>query len=231
MNVRTLGLLTAAGLATGCMTTTMHRAQSLGAGNYEVSIEPGISGVGLGVTDGSIDRATVPTFWVTGRYGVTDRIDVGGRLGSGLFELHTSFMLTNPDADVRVALSPYGTPLFFSVGGLGAGAVLLNVPVLIGIPVGESELTLGPGLRTTTLFAGGAGTGGAGTIVEPTISVGFSAQLGDTFRLHPEFGIAYGAAAIGGAGDGAEFTTVGASRFSFALGFQVGSPNRTPSED
>ncbi|MEO0606174.1 MAG: hypothetical protein AAF211_32395 [Myxococcota bacterium] len=209
------------------MSTTMHRAQTLGQGNVEVSLEPGVSGLGLGGGDAEVpvESVVVPTFWVSARYGVTDRFDIGGRIGSGFVEIHTNIMLTNPEADLRVSLAPYGTPLFFGLGSVGGGALFLNVPVLIGIPIGDSELTLGPGVRTSTFFAAGAG----GTIVEPSGSIGISAQLGDNFRLHPEFGIAYGAFGIGSAGEGAEtISAVGASRFSFALGFQFGSPNRQP---
>lgn len=230
MNARSLGFLAAVGLLTGCMTTTMHRAQTLGKGGYEVSIEPGVAGFGVD-TDGARERVTLPSFWVAARYGVSDRFDVGGRLGSGFLELHTNVLLTNPmSKGVRVAIAPNGTPLFFGVGGAGAGVLLLNVPVLVGIPIGESELTLGPGFRTTTFFGAGGGEAAAGTILEPSVSAGISLQLGNNFRFHPEFGWAYGATGFGTVADaGADvITTVGASRFSFALGFQFGSPNRKP---
>lgn len=212
-------------------------AQTLGQGNYEVSIEPGVYGVAV--------NGQTPTFFsmnVGARFGITDRFDLGGRVGTTFGEVQTKILLSDP-ANENFALS-----LAPAIGGFGVGTGVASVgvlniplPVLIGFKFGQHELTLGPRLQNMVVF-GSAGTSSdnasaAVYVLMAGASVGFAAQLADRFRLLPEIAIAgpvftSATASVNGgsqsqSGSASGFVTdVGGLLFMGNLGFQITSPRK-----
>lgn len=83
-------------LMSGCLTGSVQRAQTVGAKNWEISIEPGAM-----LLPGS---GKLPTLNGAFRYGLTDRIDIGARAGTALMGASGKFLLT-PPAHPWLALS------------------------------------------------------------------------------------------------------------------------------
>jgi len=163
-----------------CSFSASQTARTNGKGNYQIGVEPGalIGGVGgLGVAVG-------PQLDIGFRYGITDRADVGARLGTAGLELQYKQQLTGDDG-VIVSVAPALTGFFGAVGGVEGGFVSLPVSLLVDVPVGESALVLGPRVHPT--LALGGGQGGFGLNVGA--SVGFAAKLSDGFKLMPDVAV------------------------------------------
>jgi hypothetical protein len=122
------------------------------------------------------------------RYGISDKTDLGARLGSNGLEFQSKFQFTEDDG-VVISLAPSLSTWFIAIAGVGAGFVTVPVPLLIDIPVGESALVLGPRVRPTLAFASGAGVGGGGFGLGVGTSVGFAAKVSDGLRVFPELGM------------------------------------------
>jgi len=204
----------------GCLTTgVVQTAETTGEGNFQFAIEPGVVGFA-----GGGDGLFGPSVNLSGRYGVSDRVDIGGRIGTTLIEGQVKVMLTEPDPDaVQVALAPHLGGLALGSDGEVAGLFWTKVPLLVDIPVGSSDLVLGPGIRIL-----GAGIGGdfAGLMALST-SVGFAGRVGKRARLMPELGLevpVFGAAGI----DGASAVGFGAGgvTYTFQLGILLGGRDK-----
>ena len=129
----------------------------------------------------------MPTVNLSGRYGITDRFDLGGRFGTSLIELHGKVMFTDP-ADpeaLQIAFAPQLGGIFVGAAGESAGYGWLNAPVLFDIPVGQHDIVVGPRVHTT--FAGGGG--GGGVLFSIGSSIGFAAKVGNTARILPELAV------------------------------------------
>ena len=199
-----------------CMTTPAQRVDALGKGNFEGAIEIGSSGIATGVA-GEVGAA--PIVQAAGRVGVSDRVDIGALIGNGIgFELQSKFQLTNPESPFGVAIAPQLTPLFFGVGGAGAGFVRFKVPVLLGFDVGQSQIVIGPAINASTAVAVAGTEAAAEWIVDPQLAVGVSLQVADNLRLHPEVGMAGPWLISEEATDDLPFFT----RWAFTLGIQFG---------
>jgi len=222
----------------GCLAIgAAQTAQTLGAGNYEVSIEPGVYGAAVGGN-------TFPfaSLNVAFRAGLTDRFDLGGRVGTTLGELQTKILLSDPENEnFALSLAPAvgGFGLGSSLGGFGVLSVPL--PVLIGFKFGRHELTLGPRLQNLVVFgsagAAGADASAAAYVLMAGGSLGFGAQLTDRFRLFPEIAIAapiYSSSTTSASAGGQSasqsssgfLTEVGGLLFMGNLGFQITSPRK-----
>lgn len=200
--VLSFALLVIGFMLTGCATGSVQTARTNGQGNFQFGVEPGVVGFAGGGGVGF-----VPSFNIAGRYGVSDRVDIGARIGSIGYEIQTKFAFTDPSdlEALAVALAPSFTAIGF--GGTGGGFFLLasRIPLLFGIPVGDSELTVGPRI-SPAFFAGGAGgTNAGGFALSAGGEVGFAARLGDTFWLlpHAKVDVPVVAAAAGGGESGA----------------------------
>lgn len=98
---------------------------------------------------------------VSGRYGVTDRFELGGRFGPSGVELQTKAQLTAHEAKTIVSVAPAVGWSAFDLNGTVLGAVNVSVPVLIGVDLGGSrELVLGPRLHDQIAY-GQSGTNSA----------------------------------------------------------------------
>ncbi|MCA9570162.1 MAG: hypothetical protein KC656_20100 [Myxococcales bacterium] len=208
-------MLLAALFLTGCAPTLVQTARTVGEGNFQGAIEPGFTMVSAdGVTGG------VPVVNFAGRYGVSEKVDVGVRIGSVGYALQGKFALTDPTDAAKTQISI--VPEVSAIAAGGAFLARANVGALFGIPVGESELTIGALTSNTIGGAGGAGGGAGGFVSQVGGSVGYAAKLG-AVRLMPEVGfkplvIGGGTASGAGSSGGVAFVP----NVSFALGILVG---------
>ncbi len=215
----TLLLLTGSGCA---MIGSVQTARTVGEGNFQFAVEP--SAWGAASPDGG---GALVGFNIAGRYGVSDRFDLGGRVGTTGAQLMGKVMFTDPEADgVRLALAPAGGGFGLAAGGAGFGMLTLQVPLLIGVPVGEhSELTLGPRVHNILIVGGGGGEAAGANFLLGGLSVGFAGALGPNFRLMPELTVEYpivASAGATGAGGATELIGGDAIIWAFNLGFLVG---------
>ncbi len=211
-------------LAVGCSSHgSIQTAHTVGEGNFQGAIEPGLIAVPNTVNlNGGSGTTVLPTVNFAGRYGVTDRFDLGGRFGSSLYEITAKFQFTDDDGTV-VSLAPDATFAFFAVGGVGAGVFRTQFPLLIGIPTGDHQLVVGPNWVFATTAAGGGGGAAGGTAMGPGAQVAYSLKLSDGFRLHPELSVKFpGMIAVAAASGGGATASGAGSSTTPVIGFNVG---------
>ncbi len=164
---------------------TYQSARTLGEGRHEVSVTT--DGIGaFGDDPGGLLQLSGA--W---RYGLTSGVDVGGGFGTDGIELFGKFALVE-EGPVRLALAP-------DLGGVpfapGEYFVHTQVPLLVGFPLGEHELTLGGHLGLWAFdfdFFGRT----RGAALTTAVSVGGTIALGEVVRLVPGFTLIYPAAAF-----------------------------------
>ncbi|MEN0063496.1 MAG: hypothetical protein AAGA48_15195 [Myxococcota bacterium] len=153
-------------------------ARALGTGNVEVAIDGGVA-----VFDAGDGQATLPNGNIGVRVGATDQVDILGEVGLWGLGFGVKATLTPESSPIALAFAPRvnaGTLIVVSVAHFSA-------PVLIGIPLGEHELTLGPRIDhvRSTLLTSDVGraslTMGGGT-------VGLAIQAGPA-RITPEVAV------------------------------------------
>ncbi|MEW6434984.1 MAG: hypothetical protein AB1730_26085 [Myxococcota bacterium] len=220
-------------LMSGCASlSNVQTADTLGKGNVQVGIEPGLWGGA-----GSGGAVFVPHVDASIRYGVAERVDIGVRAGSSFLELQSKFLLTTPgDPNIAVSLAPTFGGLVGITGGSSGGSVgLLNigVPVLIGIKTsGGSEFVIGPRMQNILLFGGSGSGSGSIYLMGVGGSLGFFWRIADNFGLLPEIAAVYpvvGQAAASGAGaTGLQGLNAGGALLQFKLGVIIGG-GRKPS--
>jgi hypothetical protein len=167
----------------GCsMIGVSQSAKTAGDDAVQVGLEPGAWG---GAGEGG--SAFFPGFNVALRYGISDRVDIGGRLGAGMPQITAKVMFTDPTVDgLQMSIAPMFGLFYMAAGGAGAGYVDVNVPVLIGLPAGKSEVVLGPRVHVqSVLGAAGGSSAGAGFLSAGT-SIGYAAQIGEHFKIITE---------------------------------------------
>ena len=227
-HLRTLFFLAiGAFLFTGCATFgSVQRANTMGKGGIQVGIEPGAKAF---VGDGAIG---IPDMTVSVRGGVSDRLDIGGRIGTNLWDLHMKYQFSDPEGTGPVvslapALSLYPWLVTAGDGGGGGFVGILNVPVLIGIPVGEHQFVFGPRLVNYFITAGEniGGSVGAANIVFAGSSFAFAARAGQNFSVIPELTVVYpvvGGVSANGEVSGASLIGSNVLMMEFKLGFVIG---------
>lgn len=213
-----IALLSLIGLS-ACLTSgVVQTAETAGKDNFQFAIEPGV----LGVEAGGGGGAFVPSINISGRYGVTDRFDLGGRIGSTLIEVQGKYMFTEPAEDeIQVSIAPHIGGLAAGGSGAAAGFFWIKSPVLIDIPVGSSDLVLGPGPRIVGVASGGGGDSAGGVIFGLGTSIGYAARVGERARIMPEFAFDVPIVAAGAAG-GETASVGGLAGNGFVWTFQVG---------
>ncbi len=199
-------------------------ADTLGAGRFQFAIEPGA--LGAAVLGGDSDAAGVvmPHFDMALRYGVSERVDVGARVGFSLAELQTKVLLTQPgDPDLAISLAPSISGASIRIGeaeredeGVSTRYVNVALPLLVGFKTnGGSELVLGPRLIYTRF--------GGVNILSAGGSLGYAFRVTDRFRLMPEVGISF---PLAGKVDGSDSDFAAGFNGGFAqfkLGFLFGA--------
>jgi hypothetical protein len=216
----------------GCASiSNVQTADTLGKGNVQVGIEPGLwgaAGTGGAVFLPHVDAAI--------RYGVADRVDIGVRAGSSFLEFQSKFLLTTPgDPNFALSIAPTvgGIVVIGSSSTASAGGGILNfgLPVLFGIKTsGGSEFIIGPRFQNLLLFTGGSSSS-AGFLLGLGGSLGFFWRIADNFGLLPEVSSVYPVVGAASSIPGG-LQSVGAqgALFQFKLGVIIGG-GRKPSQE
>lgn len=207
----------------GCSAVGMvQTAQTVGKGGWEVSIDPGVNGIFLAPPPGPVLHAAF-------RYGVTDKFDIGARLGTTFMEVQTKFLLTPPENPViAVSIAPTMGAMFGFVALGGVPMLHVTLPLLIGFKFGQYELTLGPRIQNAFFF-GATDTDASAYIPSGGGSFGFAAQVNEKLRVLPEFSISAPITIrMFGGQEPSKFVPfdVGLFSYSFNIGFQFGSPRK-----
>jgi len=174
-------------LLTGCPSfSTMGTARTLPKGKSQFFIAPG----GMVLKDFQTDNAGLsesfglPTVEFGGRYGVTDHVEVGGKVFPIGAELNAKFALIRPEtpAGLNLSVGPAASVYAFPSDQDTFTLAWFHLPLLVGFNVGGSELVIAPrisdlmvtggGDSSNTVFAGG--------------SLGFAWKVADGFRILPE---------------------------------------------
>lgn len=190
---RRLALLPALLLLAGCPSfSTMGTARTLPKGKGQFFVAPG----GMVLRDfqrdsnGQYESFGLPTVEFGGRYGVTDGVEVGGKVWMMGAEIDGKFaLLRAPSADegLDVSLAPAVSLYPFTSGDQNATYAWVHLPLLVGVNLGGSQLVLGP--RASGMFI--TGSGDDVTALWLGGSLGFAWKVGDGFRLLPELSVAY----------------------------------------
>lgn len=212
-------------LFTGCATLgTFQSAETLGQGAWELGIEPSMWGAVSG--EGS---ALYPHAGVSGRVGVTEGVDLGGRVGSSGVEFTTKFALSKPGATMPISLAPSFGGMAISAAGSSVSVLALHVPLLFGIKTGENELVLGPKLHVYSFGASTGGEAAGGALWSLGGSLGYALRLGPTVRLIPELAFAVPTLATGTDGAEAAVGITDGALLQIGLGIVIGG--RKPGTD
>jgi hypothetical protein len=198
-------LLPALALLTACPSfTTMGTARTLDKGKGQFYVATGVMSLQSFQQDANGDRLslTLPSFEFGGRYAVTDRFELGGKVWPIGAELNGKVaLLRTPQlgAGLNVALAPAVSVYAFSAGdSTSATYAWIHLPLLLGIGVpGGSELTIGP--RVSDMLV--ASKSDTLNVVFLGGSLGYAWRLGDGVRILPEVTFAYPVSAdVGGQG-------------------------------
>ncbi len=172
----------AAAALVGCAThggvTTAH---PIGKGKVQVGVEPG---AGIWATN---DTYVAPHLNLALRYGVSRRAEIGVRAGTSMYEVLGKVMFSDPDADVVISIAPSGSLVVLGFQGPPSRYFSYQVPLLFGLPSGESQFVVGPKFRHLVIT--GVGTSDTSMIFMGGGVFAYSAKLSDTFRLHPELAV------------------------------------------
>lgn len=218
MRFSTLALtLIGSTLLLGCPSvSSLTSARTLDEGQLQFVISPTISGVGTTGPEGT-GVPMIPMAEGQFRYGITDNVELGGKLWLGGFAAHMKFGLvrSHEDSGFNLSLDPGLSYAGISVGGATAGAVYVYLPLLMGVRFGNGhEFTFGP--RVVPVL-GGAFTSNDGTSAYAVLaggSLGASFNLG-ALRLMPEVSLL--------ADSGPDRGSQRAVFSQFSLGFAFGS--------
>lgn len=188
-----LAALAALATLTGCPSfSTMGTARTLPKGRGQFFIAPGATVLQdfQQRDDGSSESFGLPSLEFGGRYGVTDRVELGGKIWMLGMEIDSKFALVRaetPDAGVDVALAPAVSFYPFRSGDTDATYAYFHLPLLIGVNAGGSQLVIGPRVSDLVIRGGGENL----NAVMLGGSLGYAWKLGDGFRLLPEVSLAY----------------------------------------
>lgn len=187
---RSLFILGALVFHTGCLSLgSSQRASALGRGANEFSVETNSHLLGREpLSSATVREVLVPVTAVRFTHGVTDRVDVGGRLGWLSAELHVKTQLTPSSSPWVISLMPTAGAAYLSDGYARSTTYwgvqpywFAQLPVLLGYRLADgSEWVFGPRVAVVRAFNGSATQVYAGT------SLGFSWQATDWFALMPE---------------------------------------------
>lgn len=219
--------LLSVGLLTGCASSAVFsNARTLGAGNFEGVVEPQYIGGAVGE-----EAFGVPTLAVSGRYGVSDKVDLGARLGgSGLTLLSKFRLLDAQESGFDLTLAPSVGGLYLGAadaGGVGFGTA--SLPLLFGINTGpRNQLVVGPSSNLLLLGGGEGGDSAVAGVLGVGGNLGYQLWIGEGFAIQPELAVtapvlAFAGATGLGSGAAAGFGGVG---FQFGVGAQFGTPGR-----
>lgn len=189
---------------TGCASfSTFGLARTLNRGTVQGWVAPSGGGA-VATSSGSSVGVGYPFLEGGVRVGVTDNVELGGKLGFNGITLESKFgLVRSPTMEhgVDLSLAPqvgfigYGAST--SSGGSSSsafvGVLTFQLPVLFGIDFGGHELVFGPRVVDQVLFgvASSGGTGGSGTanLFYVGGSIGIAIRASAAVRVLPEVAI------------------------------------------
>ncbi len=197
-----LGLIVLAAPLTGCASlSTFGLARTLNQGAVQGWVAPEGGGVvAINNTSTSGSGIGYPLLEGGVRYGVTDRVELGGRLGFNGVALEGKFgLLRSPtmESGFNLSLNPgvgfvgFGASSGSTGGGGGfVGTLSFYLPVLMGIDVGGHEIVIGPRLIDQVLFGSFTDSAGSTTSTANLLylggSFGVAFRASDSVRILPE---------------------------------------------
>lgn len=198
--MKLLALLVPMALLTGCPSfTTMGTARTIPEGNTQWYLQTGAVQLQGWTTDsaGMDEDFTLPAFEFGARHGITDDVEIGGKLWLLGVELNSKFQLyRSPVAGsgVDLALAPALSFYPFSTEndqGKNETAILswVHLPLLVGVNTGPmgSQLVIGPRLSATVVSV----EGNTGALLWGGGSLGYSVVVRRNFRFLPEISVMY----------------------------------------
>ncbi|MSP90822.1 MAG: hypothetical protein EXR79_03305 [Myxococcales bacterium] len=193
MNVRTLAVLVCVSSAlvggAACTSSTLQLARTTSRGETATAMAAGVQLFSV-----SGKRQRVPQFEVGGRYGLTDKIDVGARVWLPYWELDVKVQLARsatPTEGWDVAVAP-GVGYLGGIPGdrEGSGAYLHTAALSTTLYVGKnfasgSQLIVAP-RAVDFVMAGYAEAAGAINLLYAGGSIGYAWKVSKTVRLVPQ---------------------------------------------
>lgn len=171
---------------TGCRgnLATFQPARTMPAGGFAVGAE----GSGIGAMSDEGDKFE-GTFSITGRYAVTDRIEIGARVGATRPEIMAKFGLVYGESTrTSISLAPSVGAFVATATGIVAANTYGQLPVLVGVPIGRHELVLAGAIHFG--HAINVDTHVWGLAVGPGASVGFVANPTAWLSIVPTLAVA-----------------------------------------
>lgn len=230
MTTRLLGTVAVAAMLVGCASTsTMGLARTLNKGAVQGWVAP--SGGAVITTGSGGGVAAYPMVEGGVRFGITDNIEFGTRLGFSGIAVDGKFALLRPlgtDFGFNLSLNPQVQVVGFGAGNVFLAALSFHLPVLMGFDFFGHELVLGPKIIDQVIF-GGSGNNMNGTSNSAALnlvyvggSLGFAIRVAGAFRIMPEVSVA---APVIGSGGGQTSAFFGGLIFQAGVGFLFGSAN------
>ncbi len=163
---------------------TLQTARTVGAGNTQFAVEPTLEGIQW------MGTLYLPGINFSARHGVNETLDVGGSFGTSGIGVMGKQRLSSPDSSLIMSIGPNVSGLVLGSGSFGI--INLELPFLLGIPVGEtdSEIVITPKLLHNIMFLRGESDDGDGRIATHLTLVGgslaFAGKLGRSLWIVPE---------------------------------------------
>ncbi len=195
-------------------------ARTLDRGNLQVALSGHLSGVVTSV-------ASQPTFGglphgeLSVRYGITDALELGGRLwtfGAGVDGKYALWREPTLErgTDLSVGLGVGAAPLWWSAGkDVRQMQLTFDVPLMFGLNWKGHQFVVGPHLHDWLTF----GSAGSATVLSVGGAIGCAFRLKDEVRVVPGLSLLHPVVALspGGGGFGSRDLA-----FQFGLGLYLG---------
>ena len=99
-----------------------------------------------------------------------------------------------------------------------------QLPLIIGIPVGDNQVVLAPKIHDWFGFGTGGGDGGGFNLMSVGGSIGFAGRVSDNVTILPELALVRPVLISGAAGGSGVSSTIDDSvgLFQFSVGFLIG---------
>lgn len=220
--------------ATGCASTsTMGLARTLNKG----AVQGWIAAEGGGIvvpsaTPGGGAGTGYPMVEGGVRFGASDHVELGARLGFNGLTLEGKFaLLRSPtmDSGINLSLNPMAGFFGLSVGSAFIGNVAFQLPLLIGIDFAGHELVFGPRIYDQLYFGGLSSGTTSGSVALNLLSaggsIGFAIKAGP-IRILPEVSVLVpflSTGAVSGGGSASTGVDVGGFIFQAGIGFLFGT--------
>lgn len=175
---------------------TFQPARTMPAKGFAVGLEG--SGIGAFSDEGNELEGTLS---VAGRYAITDRIEIGARVGASRPEIMAKFRLDQgKPGSTAISFAPSVGAFVATATGIFGVNSYGQLPLLVGIPVGRHEFVFSGALHLA--HAVNVDTKVWGFALSPGASLGFVAQRTPWLAIVPNLALAMTLLHAGPAGAG-----------------------------